>query len=388
MRVDDTWYGWIPTNLGKIVFGFIDERNLGFLSKRYEFKKGNDEISINLFDIHFISDTSFFNKLISFSTREHYSNASILIQNKSNNLDGIIKLFYKDTIFEVSFNIEINGKAKFKLEKIDNFQNINNTDKVSYEIKQIIYVILKSIIHGDNHHHQKIDTILRITENSFDAEKILDYMLLHLKTIERNVKMSKEKCSYRLKHNITLDEVNGYISYMNTFVILFGNDRMKEKLKIANNIKNSLNANVSRKEKKHNFTNTFETTLLTICALIIATNILINTTFDFGHLGLEDVNMSINTTLKHLNLKEININRFYIFIATIIFWFLVYAFVILCDFKSWLFVYHYRPYRFLQILNTFLKWILIILFTNRVSIISGIALIIYGLFILITKYFI
>ena len=173
MQIGDTWYGWIPTNLGKIVFNFIDEKNLDFLSKKYEFKKENDEIIINLFDIHFISDTSFFNRLIYFFKKEeHYSNANILIQKKNHNLDGSIKFFYEDIItFEVSFIIELNGKIKFRLQKIYNPHNIY-IDNISYEIKQIIYVILKSIIHGDNHHYQKVDIALKVTENSFDVEKI------------------------------------------------------------------------------------------------------------------------------------------------------------------------------------------------------------------------
>ena len=98
--------------------------------------------------------------------------------------------------------------------------------------------------------------------------------------------------------------------------------------------------------------------------------------------------MSVNTTLKYLGLKEININRFYIFINTIIFWLLVYAFVILCDFKSWLYFSHYKLYRFLKSIRDFVGGALISLSIDKISIIFGIALIIYGLFILITKYFI
>ena len=357
MRVDDTWYGWIPTNLGKIVFDFIDGKNLSFLSKKYKFKKENNEITISLFDIYFISGTSFFNRLFYFfKNKEYYSNANILIQNKISSLDGSIKFFYKDTItFEVSFSVETNGKAKFKLEKIDNPHNIY-IDNISYEIKQIIYVILKGIIHGDNHYHQKIDTVLKITEDSFDTEKILDYnMLLHLKMIERNIKMSKEKCSYRLKQNITVDEVNGYISYIKTFVVLFGNDYMKEKLKIANNIKDSLNANISRREKKFNYIDKNKTILLTIFALIIATNILFNSTFDFKH--------------PTLNIGD----RFIVFVYTIIFWFLIYMDVISCNLESSFSISHYRSYRFLKALKDFLRNILI-----SILIIFGILLIIYG----------
>ena len=60
MQVGDIWYGWIPTNLGKIEFSFIDDKNLRSLSKKYSFKKENHKIIIDSLDLHFISDTSFF----------------------------------------------------------------------------------------------------------------------------------------------------------------------------------------------------------------------------------------------------------------------------------------------------------------------------------------
>jgi hypothetical protein len=338
MQVNDKWYGWIPTNLGAIKFDFIDKNNISNFSKRFKIESSNSVINITGAQLYSISDTSLFKRIIPFSSKkEHYSKTDIKLEDKHKNIIGNIKFYYSGSIcFRISFILKLNGEVEFKLDSIDNKDNINVTD-VSYDIKQTIYTILKLTMHGDNHHHQKVDNILKITLNSFNPSEILDNMLVHLKTIERNIKLLKRKCYTRLKQNVVLDEVDGYISYISTFVILFPlNKNLGNKLKIALNIKRSLKSLISKREKKFIVENTFKTTALTFFALILASNIFLNAFYDKNLLQAVGID---------------NIDRVYLFIYSIIFWLAMYALTVFCSFKSWLFYRRYGVFRFSKALK-------------------------------------
>ena len=338
MQINDKWYGWIPTNLGTIKFSFIDKNNISNFSKQFKIENNNNVINITDVHLRSISDTSFFKRIMPFSSeKEHCSKTDIKLENKHENITGNIKFYYSNSIyFKVDFILELNGKVEFKLNSIDNKDNINIAD-VSYDIKQTIYTILKLTIHGDNHHHQKVDNVLKITLASFDPSEILDSMLVHLKTIERNIKLLKRKCATRLKQNVVLDEVDGYISYISTFVILFSNNKnLENKLKIALNIKRSLHSLINKREKKFKVENTLKTTALTFFALMLASNIFLNAFYD----------------KKLLQAIEIqSIDRVLLFIYSIVFWLAIYILTIYCNLKSWLFYRYYVGFRFFKALK-------------------------------------
>jgi hypothetical protein len=339
------WYGWIPTNLGVINFDFIDERNIKNISDQYGFSKTKTKIVIKNLDVSLISDSSIFYKKIILplqSKKEYSPEVNVEIKKTTDLFEGTIKFYYKeDTSISWSavFKIELNGKIEFEFTKI--YENIES-------IKQILFIILKMIIHGDNHHHQKIDTALRITNNKFDEKELLDNMLLHIKTIEKNVKSLDRECSTRLRQNITINEVEGYISYINTFVTLFDANKklgLENRLQRAINIKSSLSSLIDKREKKFNATNSFKTLILTILGLFIATNILVNSFYD-THI------------IKNMNEWSLNIVRCII----LCFYIVIFILFAICDFKSYFYYQHYKMFSFFNVIKYYLSIFLGLIF--------------------------
>lgn len=362
--INDKWYGWIPTNLGKIKFEFIDEEYLKQQFKNIKIIKRENILELSNIDLSYISDTPWFASFF-FWQKEYRSTLNLKIVQNNENFTGSMSIIYENSIeFFVNFSISSNGKVAFTLKQINNIVKIDYQSMLS-EIKQIFYVVLKSIVHGDSHHHQKIDTAIKITENSFDTEKILDDMLLYLKTIEKNIKHMKTE-SIRLKQNVLIEEVQGYISYIKTFVVIFeqkGLSKLEKKLKIAQNIKESLQATINKREKKYNSKEHFKTILLTIAALFIATNILIN---------------SFYNDKEELATYVAYFSRLELFIYSFGFWFLAYIGFMWKSLKSTLFYRCYGCYKFLKNIKILLISIVKIFFIFLFGVI-GFGLIVYGI---------
>lgn len=338
MTNEDRWYGWIPTNLGTINFDFINENNISNISSQYEYARNKNTIHICNLDVSLISDSSAFYKKIylPFRSQKEYSpKVNISLKKMDNFFKGEVKFYYPNTsiYWNANFKVKLNGIIEFE------FTKEYDSDNREY-IKQILFIILKMIIHGDNHHHQKIDTALRITNEKFDEEKLLDNMLLHIKTIEKNIKSLNRKCSTRLKQNITINEVEGYISYMNTFVVLFDTDelKLKDKLQIAINIKNSLSSLINKREEKFNATNSFKTLALTVLALFIATNIFANSFYGIDLIGAIYEAPNKGKWFWHI---------LFVYIA-------IFIFFSLCDIKSYFYYRHYKMFRFFGVIKSFL----------------------------------
>jgi len=321
------WYGWIPTNLGYINFDFIDtksiERNYPKFTYIYDEKTNTKHISLK--EIQLLSDSSYYsrlyNKIIN-DKKEHFADVEIKLTKKKDSIVGTIDLSYKNSIkYLVIFNIKTDGKTRFKFTNIDNIDKkfqINNLKT----IKQSIFVILKSIVHGDNH-RQKIDTAIKITHKSFKPQKILNSMLAHIKLIERNVKFLKG-CKTKLYQNISIDDVAGYISYMNTFVLLFKIKDSDNNIKIAHNIKDNLQSTINKREKKESLAIHFKATALTITALFIATNIVLNPFCKIEKYSL-------------LQFFHMEFDRFDMFIFVAFVWSMVYYVGIRCDLTSYMY---------------------------------------------------
>jgi hypothetical protein len=333
------WYGWIPTNLGRLNFGYIEEKELSKYYGNFSFSRDINSIKIGNLNLRDISDSPKFN--IFSKTKEYFPMADIILSKDDDGISGNITLRYEDMIsFKVDFTIEQNGKAKFTLTDVE----IDNKEKISYdniiqELKQVFYIVIKTIIHGDSHHHQKIDTAIKISDKNFDEEYILDTMLQHIKNIERNVKITNS-CPSQLKQSIAIDEINGYIAYMKTFVNIFEKDNEKElekKVQIAQNIKTSLEATVKKREKKQNEFDKFKTVLLTIFALFIATNIFSNALY--------------TTELEYFKQDLFgNITRIELFKLSLGFWILIYIGYIKCSLESYMYYSGPRGYKFYKFL--------------------------------------
>ncbi len=322
------WYGWIPTNLGYINFDFIDKKSIkrNYSKFTYIYDKKTNTKHISSKEIQILSDSSYFsrlyNKIIN-KEKEHFPDLKIKLTKKKNSINGTIDLLYKNSIqYLVTFKIHTDGKTRFKFTNIDNIDKKFQIDNIK-TIKQSIFVILKSIVHGDNH-KQKIDIAIKITHKSFKPQKILGNMLTHIKLIERNAKFLKG-CKTKLYQNISIDDVAGYISYMKTFVLLFKIKSSCNSLKIADNIKDNLQSTINKRIKRDTLLTQFKTTALTIVALFIATNILINSFYKDGGQFL------------HLNILSILFSRTDIFYMVALSWTVLYIYIIKCDLISYMY---------------------------------------------------
>lgn len=228
------WHSWIPTNLGEI--------NIRFFGKSRDAEKNlrNVEISNNKFiakkvDVSFISDTHFFlskwmsplvKTLVPAIENEIFGTVDIEIEERSSHFSGEVSLFYTE-YFEAnaSFILEYTGKIKIDNiticpEKDILWKNFSGKDEFLDYLAQVIFIIIKTIVHGDNHHHQKIDTAIEVKRGEFDPFFILETMIRHIKRVEYDIK-NMDRCHGRLKAQASIEELNGYRSYIKTFRTLF-----------------------------------------------------------------------------------------------------------------------------------------------------------------------
>ena len=360
MTDNNKWYGWIPTNLGKINFDFIDEENIKINYPDAKFYKNNNNniVLISNIKLKNISDSTFFS--LNLLQKEHYSSLKISLINYSNTIRGKISIVYSNTIkIGVEFTLQSTGEVEFGFTSIDTIDEHIDYISIIDSIKQIVFIILKSIVHGDGHHHQKIDTAIKITNNNFQPITIVDSMLLHIKQIERNSKLLKNRSSL-LKQNIVIDEVKGYISYIKTFKTLF-DTVSDDKIRIAENIKESLEAIVRKRIKRDDIKSNFKVTLLTIMAMFIATNIFIN---------------SIYSNAEELEKTFLfDFTRYDLFVYSAMFWIGIYFLSIWYNLKNYIFYNFYSTYRFFRNLYILIKYVLTFLLILA-TIIIGIALLI------------
>ncbi len=273
----DLWYGWIPTNRGKINFSFISEKNLRTIAPKqiFSFEKTKNQIDIKSLEISATSDSSNFNKYKKNTNKnivELMTYTDVELRNNENLISGNIKVRNDEKSFYSNFSIQLNGEICFSTD--DDFF-IKDKDKSL--IKTLMYIIIKTIIHGDSHHHQKIDIALQITENSFDKNKIVDTFLDYIKLVERNIK-GLNNCESKLRSETAVEEIKGYISYLKTFNQLFKDDttNFDKEIRIAENLHESLKATVDKRKTKQAYKVTIITTLITFIGIFVSINILFN----------------------------------------------------------------------------------------------------------------
>lgn len=279
--LQEKWSGWIPTNLGELQFEYItqEQNQKNFPILKFDISEKKDEISITL-DARKLSDSIKYYEILTKKSKwkEIQAKVSYLkIIQKDKHFEGNIVLKYSMVSVSATFVVSLNGMVEFSnLSYTDT--NVLKDDIIDNH-RLALYILLKSVIHGDNHHHQKIDVALKVTVGDFKPEIILHNLLIHIKSIERNIKRLS-KCSTKLAAQQAYHELEGYISYCKAFYEIFDIQGIetpvypKYQYNNLENIKNSAKAKIDKIDKENTFTKNFFTTLITLSALFIAINIL------------------------------------------------------------------------------------------------------------------
>lgn len=286
----NAWYGWIPTNLGELQFEYItrDQNTQTFPIRKFTFDISSNSKNIEI-DASNISDTlKWQDILVKENEFEEIraETAAIAITYINDEFKGNISVKYPSTNkgYSADFTIALNGEACFSNLA---YLNCNQPEDEKKKFHQLaLYILLKSIVHGDNHHHQKIDVALKVTENKFDTDAILHNLLIHIKSIERNIKRLSG-CSAKIEAQQAYHELEGYISYCKTFYELFSTkiaqDAISLKLyKNLENIKTSAKAKIDKEEKRNLVPKNFLATLTILIALTISISILLKPSGGFS----------------------------------------------------------------------------------------------------------
>lgn len=285
------WHGWIPTNLGELQFEYITQEQNQTTYPIIDFEQNNDKKEIILtIDARKISDSIKYYELFVDDPdwEEVYAKtATIRIKRESEKFSGTIELhFANEVVVSADFYIKLDGKVEFSNLEY-NVWDICSLGDVDFH-RLALYILLKSVIHGDNHHHQKIDVALKITVDDFYPKIILHNLLIHIKSIERNIKRLNN-CASKIDAQKAYHEMEGYISYCKSFYEIFKkeieakdehgkdqDDYLALKLLYQNldSIKNSAKAKIDKYDRQNTFTRGFTTTLLALSALFVSMSIL------------------------------------------------------------------------------------------------------------------
>jgi len=268
------WYAWIPTNLGILNYDFITEKQIfsSFGKNIINSSDNNTKRFCNLTLNNF--QDSLPSYLTNFIGKEIIPIGCITISDLLKNFVGNVRITYTN-YFSIDFNYKLNVDGKISI--FDPCFSYSNKIKYISEdiletLAQICYMIIKQTVHGDNHHHQKIDYILKVNRDIFPADKTICTFGKHIKNVERDVK-SLNTCTGHLKAINAIEEIKGYISYAKTFAELnksIISDSSKTLMTNMENVVTSLEATVTKKDNHFKYLDNAKTTLLSIFALIIS----------------------------------------------------------------------------------------------------------------------
>lgn len=279
----DKWCGWIPTNLGELQFEFItqEQNQQTFPIIAYYQSEDKNQIQITI-DAKKISDSLKWRSFLVDDTEWEEiqaKTAKIELRNHDTSFEGNIALNFSEVEISTSFSISLNGLVEFT--QIDYTQNKFLEQSIVDFHRLALYILLKSVVHGDNHHHQKIDVALKVTDGTFDPVIILHNLLIHIKSIERNIKRLKG-CASKIEAFQAYHDLEGYISYCKSFYAIFIKDLdEKKEMKILyenlENIKNSAKAKIDKFDKQNTLKKNTYTTFMTLMALVVSISILTQT---------------------------------------------------------------------------------------------------------------
>jgi len=288
---DAAWCSWIPTNAGELHKNFIGDTE----TLQKSFKKSTIKTSLSDFDSQIIevsdieiSDIKcFFQNIILFFKQESLKASGSIFFNQRKN-----DFFQEDTGFIASGTITINHEniiaisSQFTLHKTGlvilssleyeyDSEQANDTlpDEDTIEvIVNSLYNFLKKVVHGDNHHSAKVDTIIGVHKLSENIE--IDNIINNLNTTnntntileeckisniekqfsqtiklkEREIKTeNKSRCNNWLMQLNLHIELQGYMSYYRTFISLFYKKKKRdEKIKSMENVIDSSEAAINK----------------------------------------------------------------------------------------------------------------------------------------------
>ncbi len=339
------WYSWIPTNLGILDYKFITHSqmssNFGKNIKISEDKNSNTLRYWNL-DLKNFKD-SLSSYLTVSKGKEIIPMGTISFSPASHRtLQGIVTINFSDS-FRVQFHYRLNIHGKVCIYN-PSFQSykIQYIDKSYFDIfAQITYMIIKQSLHGDSHHHQKIDYVLKVQADTFPVDAIIYTFAKHIKNVERDIK-SLDTCIGHLKALNAIEEIRGYISYSNTFYELHRDSMSSSSKTIVKNMKNvvsSLEATVAKKHNHFTYLDTAKTTILTIFTIITSLLLLLfkkSITDNISVLGM-DIQIKV--------MDDVYIAQWYVVVLSIfIFGFFIFYWLRKCYIKSYIFYKHYTLY--------------------------------------------
>lgn len=306
-RINSIWYSWIPTNLGRLSFEYIGEVAVsGYKYSVNQLEQDKKQITIfktNLSDLNIINN--FFQGI-----EEKTDKASIEIQKKSSFFVGKVSLYYNDAVkISGDFSVDLSGETKiFDVSVTYDTEQVNTivqSEVLDQTIVNAIYTILKKVIHGDNHHRQKIDTLIGVYKNNFEPIKILDSFATNIKSRERIVKDgAKNNCYYTQEKIVSSIEIDGYLSYIETFKELFCPAESQEenqkslrkeweqKIKFIKNVAQSLKASTEKIKFTLDLRQKTLTLFMTFIAFFVSVNIFHNGFYSAS--GCSNISSGIN----------------------------------------------------------------------------------------------
>jgi len=129
--IDETWYCWVPTNLGVLNYDFVTHSQIkkNFTSTSKYSKKTNSKRFYDL-DLKFIIDS--LPSYLTFTTESEEKPVGVItINNNDTYFEGIVILSYEESFqIEFEFNVEYNGKTKI-------FNAKYTIDLLRYKINKI-----------------------------------------------------------------------------------------------------------------------------------------------------------------------------------------------------------------------------------------------------------
>jgi len=189
-------------------------------------------------------------------------------------------------------NIETNAlsfNTKFYIENSSDAEKdifydlgISFVDSVSYEntitrdkrtIALVLYTAVKRIIHTDNHHHSKLDTMIPVVEeHKYSVSKTLSSMSNRIKDIETILRKHMKEPERGFSSN-----ADGVYAYMKSFAIINNVETSKE-IKLASSVISSIKAINERMPKFKScleyFSDTFKVYITLLISLLILTTAL------------------------------------------------------------------------------------------------------------------
>jgi len=325
--ITQKWYSWIPTNLGYLNYNYIADLNIlksVFGGNNVLKDKNQSNIKIELENTH-LSDINEiassllkydevlpkailnFNKRLKFNTTTR--------KNQPIGIFGDIIIEY-DELLSISsdFDIRTNGLIEILNININYNESEINELELTYilesTIANAIYTLIKKVVHGDKHHHQKIDTIIGVYTR-FDPKQILTDLGFQIKRLEKYIKNKDNVSSLAIFNNVIEEAHNtavGFMSYIRTFHGLFINGVQEEKRKHNNknhyislegieNVVSSIKSIVDRNSNEIAHSNKKMLFTVTLIALFASLNIFYSTLITDNP---SYVAMSIDTFFKTL----------------------------------------------------------------------------------------